>query len=110
MESKDMVLTDKEIVDVADTMGKIAVFPIHDHHELNCYLQKAFEAGYKKGASDLNDSNNRAYQIGVETGKKAGIEEVVKYLKVKFGNYTGNPLWTLGWEAKLEEWGIEEKP
>ena len=67
----------------------------------------SFKAGYDKRESEfVYNPDYLDFQKGVETGRKLGLSEVVEWMAENSVGIMANEY---AWEAKLEEWGLDEK-
>ena len=108
MEAKDTVISDKQLMELAQVPPEDYGAPPYWWLKANIRVAQAqAEISFKVG---VMESYPDGFLDGGKVGKKAGIEEVVEWIKETFNkDITLNQmLATNACQEKLKEWGLDE--
>ena len=117
MEAKDMVMGDKERLNLFDEAGSKGI-ALSEQADilLKAQAEISFKAGRKAEKEWAACNQYRDEQL--EEARKAGIREVVKWIQqdgylvdqraTNLGDFPVFLCHSKRWQAKLKEWGLEE--
>lgn len=115
MKAKDTVMGRNELLDKFGVVLNEGILNRDERLRVVAEAQAeiSFKAGYKQGVADRENASDEEYKAGI----KAGIKEVVEYLKpfTTEAPFAGKQLGQFiihlerpDWRAKLKEWGIDD--